>query len=570
MSSFIGVVGGDKSIKEKIRQLLPEPDFSFQNQSLFIHADVNPQTTHVFKNETNDSGWIVCGIGISQGEHARVLSKKEWGTSFEENVDLQAELDGHFAIAKWDGNTVELFTDQIGMRNIFIHRNKERTLFSTRLDWMIKLIQDTSINWHQFGSNWLGINPFSSGCLINKIDRLAQDGRASISEAGYSFSNTRWSPKYPDDPSDINRALKSVSRAALNTFSETSLGLSGGLDSRVLFGSLLGQNSDQWGIYTFDNSGHPDVEIAKQLNQPFGKTHHMLPVKLPEADEIINKMGELALRSQFTTSIAALPNHSMYGQLGKEKRITIDGAFGEIGRRRFLRGVELREKDRIIQWSAERLLPYFNQAKADIFTPEIIQTMEQGLTEGFEKEFETMPPVKELGIANWLDLFTIRTRAQNLFGPKQGISDELLFHYMPFIQPSFLNTVFITPEKLRTNATLFRSLIKWNAPELTKVNLVKGDDTYPYWMKDISAMAWMRLKNKMGLGFKNTTHIKLILSLEEYVLDTINSRQFKECAYYDFAKIEALAHQFYTDKDYSKASQLSWFINFEILRNSIQ
>lgn len=570
MSSFIGIVGAHHSIKNEIEELVHPWDFSFQNESLFIASEAHPQTTHFLVNPDKESGWIVCGIGISQEEHPRVLRAKEWASSFEKGFDVQADLDGHFAIAKWDRNTVELITDQIGMRNIFIYRTHEFTLFSTRLDWMVKLIPDTSFNWHRFGSNWLGINSFSSGCIIDGIDRLAQGGKATITNSEYNLTNRRWSPTSNNEgKSDMEWALTSVSLAALNTFSETSLGLSGGLDSRVLFGSLLGQNSDQWDIYTFDNSGHPDVDIAKQLNQPFRKPHHILSVKLPEADKIINKMGELTLRSQFTASIASLPNHTMYRQLGKERRITIDGAFGEIGRRRFLRGVELREKGRIDQWSVDLLFPYFKEVKSDIFTQETAELMKKGLKEDFRKEFEAMPSVKEFGIANWLDLFTIRTRAQNLFGPKQGISDELLFHYMPFIQPSFLNTVFTTPEKLRNNATLFRSLIKWNAPELTKVNLIKGDDSYPYWMKDITAMVWMRLKNRLGLGFKSTIHIKLLLSLEEYVLDSINSRSYKECSYYDFAKIEALVNQFYMDRDYSKASQLSWFINFEILRNSI-
>ncbi|MBO6523325.1 MAG: hypothetical protein JJ971_05825 [Balneolaceae bacterium] len=569
MSSFIGVYGEDSSIRNKIEALTQNSDFSFQNESLFIASEVHPQTTHIHTNPDQESGWIVCGIGIDS-EQSKVLSKKEWASFFTEGIDVQTGLDGHFAIAKWGQNTVELITDQVGMRNIFIYRNKEFTLFSTRLDWMIKLIPNPSINWHHFGSNWLGITPFSSGCLINKIDRLAQGGKAIVTNSEYNFTNSRWSPSPKKESApNMERVLTSVSLAALNTFSDTSLGLSGGLDSRVLFGILLGQNSNQWDIYTFDNFAHPDVKTAQLLNQPFGKNHQIFPVSLPAPEEIIGKMEDLTVRSQFTSSIAALPAHFGYQQLGKKEQITIDGAFGEIGRRRFLRGAELREKKRIEDWGVDRLLPYFRETKADIFTNDIIKQMEKGFKQSFENEFEEMPHVKELGTANWFDLLTIRTRAQNLYGPKQGISDEMLFHYMPFVQPSFLNTIFLTPEKHRVNANLFRSIIKKSAPELGKVNLVKGDDSYPYWMKDISAMLWMKTTSKLGMRFNETTLIKMLFSLEEYMFDTINSRHFKECSYYDLLKVQALISDFYKGKDYSKTSQLNWLINFEIFRKQI-
>ena len=47
---------------------------------------------------------------------------------------------------------------------------------------------------------------------------------------------------------------------------------------------------------------------------------------------------------------------------------------------------------------------------------------------------------------------------------------------------------------------------------------------------------------------------------------TLNSTHFKEYSYYDFRKVENLIHQFYLEKNYSLVTQLSWFINFEILR----
>lgn len=568
MSSFIGLLGGNESIKQKIKQLLPEPGFSCLNGSLFICVDAHPQTTHFQINPDQQTGWVVCGIGITSEENARVLLHSDWQNCFDEGIDPQANLNGHFAIAKWDRNQVQLITDQIGMRNIFIHRTENYTLFSTRLDWMIKLIPNPSLNWSKFGSNWLGINPFSSGCIVIGIDRLAQGGKATISASEYSFSNTRWTPNRNSEM-DMNQALKSVSRAVLNTFSETSLGLSGGMDSRVLFATLLAKNSEQWDLYTFDNFGHPDTRVARVLNQPLGKKHNIIPLTLPKPEELIDRFKELSIRSQFSTSLLSLPVQNGYQNLGKKNVFTIDGGFGEIGRRRYLRGIELREKERIVQWNVERLFPYFFEVNADIFIPEITEQMERGFKEDFVHEFEAMPPVKELGIANWLDQFTIRTRGQNLYGTKQGISDSMLFHYMPFIQPSFLNAIFNTPEELRYNATLFRSIIKWNAPELTKVTLVKGDESYPFWMKDILAMGWMKAKQKLGLSFKNKSSVKLMLSMESYTKDLIASQSFRKSGFYELRKVDKLVTDFYDNQNYSRTAQLSWLVSFEVFRKQL-
>ncbi len=568
MSSFIGVTGKKAAFQEKIKNLLPTPGFSFEHQSLFICADVHPQTTFFHQNSDEQFGWIVCGIGISSGEQNRVLQQKDWTSAFQSGIDVQTELNGHFAIAKWDRNQIELTTDQIGMRNIFIHRGKDFTLFSTRLDWLIHLIPDTPINWHTFGSNWLAINPFSSGCIIKSIDRLAQGGKASITPSEYSFSNTRWQPSGHSE-FNFEETLTNITSAALSTFNKTSLGLSGGLDSRVLFATLLANKSDIWDLYTFDNSGHPDTEIAKKLIAPFGRNHKVIPTSIPDPDELISDLKELSLRSQFTTSIAELPVISGYRSLSQEGLYTLDGAFGEIGRRRYLRGLELREKNNLAQWSSHHLHPYFKSAKADIFSQDVLQQMETGFFEEFDREVKAMPSVDEFGISNWLDLFTIRTRAQNLYGSKQGVIDETLFHFMPFLQPSVLNALLLTPAKERNNAKLFRSIIQQNASQLTKLPLVKGDESYPYWMKDISAMVWMKTKQKLSVNFNDESLINMVFSLEEFVRDTFSSQNFRKYEAYDLTKIDSLINQFYDEGDLSLTTNLSWFISFEVFRQQL-
>lgn len=570
MSSFLGVYGKNDSLKSEIRNLATNPDFTFERDSLFICAEGNPLNTHFHSNSEAGSGWISCGIGITSEDAPKVFRRENWVNAFENNIDLHEGVNGHFAVVKWTPSEIELVTDQLGMRNIFVHQGKDFVLFSTRLDWMLSLVKETSINWKLFGSNWLSINPFSSSCFVNGIERLAQGGRAKISKSGIILGNKRWAPKPKNSSSmSIEESLTSFSSVAINSFSKTSLGLSGGLDSRVLLALLASQKRSDFDLYTFEVEGHPDVEYATRLNEFYGFKHEIIPMETLSNDEIISELAEITSRTMLSSSVFNIQSLSGYTKLGNHNSITIDGAFGEIGRRRFLRGIELKARQSVFDKSVVNLLPLLTSNKADIFSHEVNQEMKSGLLEELSIEVEAMPDASEVGLGNWLDIFTIRTRVQNLPALSQGITDGKLFHLMPFLQPDLLQSLLSSPEKERIDAQFYRKIISEQAPSLSKVPLVKGDDIYPYWMKDLTSFAWIKTKRKLGLGYKNTSYIELIRTLEEYIRDTFSSADVIQQPFYDKAKIESLINNFFDEKDFSLATQLGWLLSFESFRKQV-
>ncbi|GAB5407715.1 MAG: asparagine synthase (glutamine-hydrolyzing) [Balneolaceae bacterium] len=571
MSSFIGVYGKNKDLKSSINKLVPNPAFCVEHENLYLCSGEESLNTHFESNSETDSGWISCGIGISSGDAPYVLQQQDWTQAFTNNIDLHKDLNGHFAVVKWDINEIKLFTDQLGMRNIFIHQAQDFVLFSTRFDWMLCLVKETSVNWKLFGSNWLSINPFSSSCFINEIDRLAQGGYACISKSKMLIENKRWSPEpFQATEKSIISSLKGFSLAAMNSFSKTSLGLSGGLDSRVLFALMASQKRSDFDLYTFEVKGHPDVEYASRLNQSYNFGHKIIPMEASESDQILSEVEEITTRSLLASSIFNIEALNGYKLLGQQKAITIDGASGEIGRRRFLRGLELKARKNIIDNSLSELIPHFSVNKADIFTDDITQEMNIGFTEEFTTELDVMPSADEIGVGNWIDLLTIRSRIQNLSGLKQDAVDERLVHIMPFLQPNLLNGILSLPESERRNANLYRNIIHGQASSLTKIPLVKGDDIYPFWMKDLPSLAWIKAKRKLGLGYKNIQNIELIFSLEEYIRDTFDSSSVIQQPFYDKKKINSLINRFFDEKDTSLASQLGWLVSFEAFRKMAQ
>lgn len=568
MSSFIGFYGKNALLETRIKKLADDPDFVFSNESVFLLASGSPLNTHYFKDE-NNKGFVACGIGITNNDSPRTMTLKDWRKVVDDPSRFH-DLDGHFAIATWNENELSLFTDQLGMRNIFIHRSKEAILFSTRLDWLLSLTSNISINWAKFGSNWLSTNPFSSECFLDGIDRLAQGGTAKLSNAGFSITNKRWSPTTVEsDPEIVTESLRNLSLAALKNHPVLSLGLSGGLDSRVLFALLKDLPEKNLQLYTFTKGLHPDEEIARKLSSDFAFKHHFIPLPDLSVDEIISTLDEANQRSLLSNSIFAMEVLSGYTQLGHQKVITLDGAVGEIGRRRFLRGIELKARKEVLSASIDGLIPHFSSLKADIFSQDVISKMTLGFRKEFETEIQAMPSAQDIGIGNWLDILTIRSRSQNTYGTKQDYIDDQLFHYMPFLQPSFLNQILSLPEKNRANASFFRSIISNKAPSLTKTHLVKGDDEYPYFLKDIGAMVWMKTKRKFSLGFKSSQQVTLMLRLEEYVKDLFSSQSIKEYPAYDQKKIHALIDGFYSEKNYSLKTQLDALISFEVFRKNL-
>mgnify|MGYP003640280084 CR=1 FL=1 len=570
MSSFIGVYGKNDALKSEIKDIVSTPDFTFENNSLFICSEGNPLNTHYYCNSDSTKGWISCGIGITSEHSPRVLKQEDWEKAFDEDVDLHQDLNGHFAIIKWSDIEVEFFTDRLGMRNIFLHQNKDYVLFSTRLDWMLKLVEETDINWKLFGSNWLSINPFSSSCFINRIDRLAQGGYAHITESNLSFNNKRWIPKsFKSSPNEVIDSLQGFSSSAMNSFSKTSLGLSGGLDSRVLLALLASKESFDLSLYTFDLNGHPDVTYATQINKHYVFKHEIIPIHTPESDVVHKLLSEITSRTMLSSSIFHIEPLLGYRKLGDQNTISVDGGFGEIARRRYLKGIELKARQAVFEKSIDGLLPYLSTNKADIFSSEIVHEMKTGLFEELSIELESMPSAKEIGVGNWLDIFSIRSRCQNLSGLNQELIDETLFHIMPFVQPDFLDKLLRIPEKERVNAGLYRTIIQDMAPSLSKIPLVKGDDVYPYWMKDISSMMWMKTKRKFEIGFKNTQNITLMLSLEEYIRDIFSSQEVREQSFYDLKKIDYLITEFYKNRKVELVIQVGFMLSFEAFRKEV-
>jgi len=563
VSSFIGIVNGDDELINKVRSYTGlERILKSGFCSLFSSSESDRLFYSV--SEENNGAWIVSGIGINPYPDVRCLSKQEWSQLVSGGKESIQPLNGHFAGAIIKENSVELFTDQVGMRSLFILKKNRSTLFSTRLDWLLPFCSG-ELDWQKFGENWLCTNPFSGDCFITNIQRIHSSGWITINGNGISIKSKRWSAI--DRKIDIKDYLRCFTTELYKKDQKISLGLSGGLDSRLLLAVLEENEEIEYDLYTFSGIGHPDEETARALNIHLQKPHLFLNHRKDNFD--LDQLAETTTRSMLISSIPEMLQKHLYKELGRSQKITIDGAVGEIGRRRYLKSLEMKGKKDILSKNPARLIDYFYAPKADIFSEEISSEMLDGAVESLGNTLSTMPQPISGQIGDWLDLFSIRTRLVHLSGINQEMMDEALFHLMPFVQPDLLSGFLNLPVEERTNAKLFRSIIRTSSPELTKIPLVKGAESYPFWMNDLMATFWMKIKARTGKSYQDSLLTDILISQQEQIRDLFASRFVKESGIYDLSKIEQLLHSFYGLNNYTNATSINWMLCFELFRKRL-
>lgn len=214
------------------------------------------------------------------------------------------------------------------------------------------------------------------------------------------------------------------------------------------------------------------------------------------------------------------------------------------------------------------ILQHLTVHRADVFSYEINQRMVKGATNQLRRIWETMPSVKQYGMGNWLDLFAIRIRLPNFYGPEQTYLDGKVVNYMPYAQPMFLNSVFTVPVVLRENGVLLRALLNRNCRKLSKYPLAKDDILYPYGSTVLATWIWSQIKHLMGLEYSSNTRVLLLEGLSEYIQDMGNSTSVRTAGCYDYPAVKNLISQYYSGNK-KLAGELDWWLTFEMWRQVV-
>ena len=560
MSWLLGFLGTSLSPtrREGLVSLHPSGSVT-EADGFYVASGGLPETHHLGTN------WAVVGLGLRyEDTHTSPLNHADWDRLLTPHAPDLRSLDGHFVAVRWQPGEVVCLTDPLGVRTLYLTTLPDGTAFSTRLDWLARLSGNTALDLFALGSHWLTFNQLSSASLLKGIQRLGPGGKATLTPTSTTLTEHPWSPRSTTpDPDAFARTLTAFLHPALPEGRTLSLGLSGGLDSRLLL-ALRASDREGFATHVFGDPEHPDAQLSRSLAAHLGLAQRSYQPPLPDPDTCLSLLRTHVAQTQAISPASSALGLWHYPRLYDDGAWLIDGGFGEVARRQFMNRLWHRGRAALRSGKPEAILPYLHVNRAEVFMQDALIDMQHGADAEIEKLLDSLPPRETLGEAGLLDLIGVRTRLPNFFGYEQNRLDGLIPGYMPFAQPSVLEAVFRTPLPLRQNGRFFRDLIRTRQPGLARFPLVKGTQTYPFRLGPVGAMVWTKAKARLRPSYRNIMRLAFLEALRPYALEAAATahRHFGE---YDPAKLTALVEGYYQGK-HNRAAEVDWWLAFETWR----
>lgn len=517
--------------------------------------------------------WNIVGLGMRLGDDGLYpLTAADWHALMPLSASALRNklrrLNGHFVLVRWSAQEVQAFTDPLGTRTLYYAQHQQSLYLSTQLDVLARQVHATTLNLSALGGHWLTFNQLSYDALLDGVGRLGPGGllRYNRTANQLTVGAARWLPDTEaptDPPMRVLERVLHVHSPEAGRGRTVSLGLSGGIDSRLLL-SLLSSGGDTYGLHTFGDASDPDVLLSEQLAQAVDAPRQHLAYPDPSAEEVLAIIERHVVQTCATIPATAALKLAAYAPLEAQHRLMIDGGFGEIGRRQFLNRLRYQ---RPLRFTDRALFFAFSVQRADVFAADVHHALRQGAEAQLAEVFALARDAPVAGGANRLDLLSIWTRLPNFFGHEQARLDAEVVNYMPFAQPAFLSAIMATPVGKRRHGRMYKRTIRQRTPALADLPLAKSGTTYPFGASTLGAWAVAKVKKRWGEHYTDLHRLIYLQRLEPMVRDLATG--VAHVPLYDTAKVERLVAGFYSG-DASQAVALDWWLAFELWRRALQ
>jgi len=428
--------------------------------------------------------WLVAGCGTADG--LRKIS--EAGASGE----ILRQADGAFAFVTADPEAgyCQVCTDPLGSLHIFGARTADGCyLISTSSLALAAVIQpdwDPSALQHYYSYG----SVFGSRSLFRGVSKLPAASVVRIGPSGVASCERYWRmeqycydrrPPAGDAP-ELSESLRKALRAITATSHKPVLDLTGGFDSRAVFGAAL-QEGLQLQTTTVGSESDPDVVTASRIAQEFGYPH----IRRDRFDLNAAEYWKLCQRSltlldgegDIFLYAGALRTHLASSQ---DFGASINGSVGEI-----CKG----------QWW-EAMLPFLGRRNAweedtrkvalrrfavhgvpsGLLRPEVLPAHD--LDEEFTNLVrEATAEVRELPNTATVDLAYLRLRMQHWQGRFTSATLRLWPCWSPFGFREVLELALSSPPDRRIRHRLIRRLIECQSYRLAALPLAQGYPALP-------------------------------------------------------------------------------------------
>jgi hypothetical protein len=480
------------------------------------------------------------------------------------------KVDGHFVFARWDGAGIAFFSDELGLRTLYYAPAKNGVWFSTRLEWVCAASGLREIDFHVLGPRWLLFNQLSFASGIKGIGRVGPGGYLRVHRGAVADVGTgRWTPAFEGGTTAQTVSVaESLAACAFSAGRAVSVGLSGGLDSRLLLALLLRRAAGEVRTHSFGSEKDPDVFLAGRIARALRLQHTILHEPVPASDACLSLARSYAAHTHLTEPVSSCLKLRYYPRLREEGVVVVDGAFGEFARRQYLNRILFRGRAALVGHDARALLPLMRVDRGCLFTPDVQRMLSEGALAELDQVLAGLPDADVVEPENLLDLLTVRTRIPNYAGPDQARLDGEVMNYMPLAQPSFLRAALACPVKSRRKAEVHRDTLRRWHPLLTRFPLAKSGTTYPFSLSHLGAYAVVEAKRRLGLTYRDHTVDLFLRAMKEYALDSASSSRIKDSSLYDGRRVRETVEAYYGGARVH-GYEVNWYLTLELWRESL-
>lgn len=565
-----------ENVEDRLVSLVPPPLLKTRTANLILVAGGIPETLHSSaggsEDNASDDGWVVAGSGMrANRETLEFLTTSAWERILNttETFDSQS-LDGHFVLCRWSGKQIELFSDQLGQRTLFVAETDGGVFFSTRLDWVCRLAGRATLDFGQLGSRWLCFNSMTPETGVVGVKQLGPGGGCTIGPKGLVFESRPWLPQAfrGSTEQDFLTCLQRFSNPALLSGRTISLGLSGGLDSRTLL-SILSSGKKPVNLYVFGEQNDPDVSIAMEIGKRLGIGLTLYNDPAPSTSGSLALVQEYASQANLCEPGSSAVRQRYFSRIHECNALMMDGGFGELSRRQYLNRLLIRGKDALLHGDSKGILHFLRVVRVSFFSPDVIAEMERGAEAQLVLALSEMPNISEIGVENFLDLFTLRTRIPFWGCHEQTRLDGLVQNYMPFVQPSLLKTMFGLDIRVRSSGKMFRRIIRTLKPELAGFPLVKSNGTYPFFLGPVGSWVWTKAKSKLRKDYSSNIRFEVLYQLKEIALDLLHSQEVASDGALDSNRLREVVGGFYNGQG-QYINEVDWWLTFHLWRRGLK
>lgn len=466
------------------------------------------------------------------------------------------------------GNEVIIQNDPLGISTLY-YRETERGIWFCSNPLILGEISEirASIDFAALGQYWLLTNPFGNVVPLSGVSKLGPGTKLKVTRTGITLQESPWTPNVNDSNSGTFDAFCDDAISSMTNLAggrKISVGLSGGLDSRVLL-ALLMKSGASFQCHVHGPEDEPDVIISKAVAETARAEHHYIDDSNPEGPLIIDYIKRYSGASFGCRVAWDAATLRVFEQLAEQNVVLIDGGYGEICRRHLMNRIWYSPVGRMALYRNDisRILPFMMAPKPSIFTAEIHKLMQRDLHSSLEQAWLRMRSLKLPAMEDTLDLFVMHHRMHHLAGPVQRLLDETLPGTMPLADPAALQNVFTMPIHQRRRSRMFREIIHRFAPELEKHPLAQGTATVPYHYGFVRNKLASRLSKRSGPGASKAG--ELLHQQKDWVNRLVHSSSAKDSGIYDMKELQKRCDEFYSGNT-AHAAWLDQWLSFECFR----